>query len=259
MFHLAKRINKTSVARLARRSRPSGAMTVAGVALFFAVTGGGAYAATQIPDGSVGHSELAPNSVWHDNIGHGSVRADNLSSGIRAQLSQAATLRAHDATGSQGPQGQQGPKGETGATGPQGPKGDTGAAGPQGPSGFNGAFYSVEQYPNGGGAGGIATAACDPTNATNSEKYVAISGGVQDTDNSTDMSTLGSNALSVSASFPGRMDWSNNTPLANRLDGWIIQLSPGDAQDKSMSVWALCVPASDAGNNGVPVVTNSAS
>jgi hypothetical protein len=34
---------------------------------------------------------------------------------------------------------QQGPKGDTGATGPQGPKGDTGAMGPQGPEGPKGA------------------------------------------------------------------------------------------------------------------------
>lgn len=38
----------------------------------------------------------------------------------------------------QGPQGVQGPKGDTGATGPQGPKGDTGATGPQGPKGDTG-------------------------------------------------------------------------------------------------------------------------
>lgn len=135
MFDPAKRIYTTRVAGSARRSRPSGAMAVAGVALFFAVTGGGAYAATQIPDASVGHSKLAPNSVWHDNLGQGSVQADNLSSAIRAQFSKAIT---HDQTGSQGPQGQQGPKGDTGATGPQGPKGDTGATGPQGPKGIDG-------------------------------------------------------------------------------------------------------------------------
>ena len=49
------------------------------------------------------------------------------------------------ATGPQGPKGEtgatgpQGPKGETGATGPQGPKGDTGATGPQGVQGDKGA------------------------------------------------------------------------------------------------------------------------
>ena len=49
------------------------------------------------------------------------------------------------ATGPQGPKGNtgatgpQGPNGDTGATGPQGPKGDTGATGPQGPKGATGA------------------------------------------------------------------------------------------------------------------------
>lgn len=47
-------------------------------------------------------------------------------------------------TGPQGPQGIQGPKGDTGATGPQGPKGDTGATGPQGPQGPVGAGLTVK-------------------------------------------------------------------------------------------------------------------
>lgn len=42
------------------------------------------------------------------------------------------------ATGPQGETGPQGPKGDTGATGPQGPKGDTGETGPQGPKGDTG-------------------------------------------------------------------------------------------------------------------------
>ena len=41
-------------------------------------------------------------------------------------------------TGATGPQGPKGDTGETGATGPQGPKGDTGATGPQGPKGDTG-------------------------------------------------------------------------------------------------------------------------
>ncbi|WP_437696704.1 hypothetical protein ACSOCI_12260 (plasmid) [Levilactobacillus brevis] len=44
----------------------------------------------------------------------------------------------------QGPQGIQGPKGDTGATGPQGPKGDTGATGPVGPQGPVGAGLVVK-------------------------------------------------------------------------------------------------------------------
>ncbi|MFZ0381383.1 MAG: hypothetical protein WAL38_26395, partial [Solirubrobacteraceae bacterium] len=143
-----------------------------------------------------------------------------------------------------------------GLTGPAGPAGAAGAAGPRGQSGLNGAFYSVENYPNGAGSGAVATAACDPNNATTSQNYVAISGGVQNTDNNTDMSTT--SALPITASFPGRMNWSTNTPLANRTDGWIVQLGQGASQDKPMSVWALCVPAAAAGGH-LPVLTNSAS
>ena len=71
-------------------------------------------------------------------------------------------------TGPQGPQGEtgatgpQGPQGETGATGPQGPKGDTGDTGPQGPQGETGA--TGPQGPQGetgatGPAGSSATIA----------------------------------------------------------------------------------------------------
>jgi Collagen triple helix repeat (20 copies) len=154
----------------------------------------------------------------------------------------------------------QGPRGFTGATGPIGATGLTGATGPQGPkgdkgdTGFNGAFYSVQNYPDGAGSGGVGTAACDATDATNSQKYAAISGGVQDTGNNTDMSTL-TNVLPIAASFPGRMDWNTNTPKPNRLDGWIVQMANGTGQDKPMKVWALCVPMSNDGGS-VPVVSN---
>ena len=51
----------------------------------------------------------------------------------------------------------------------------------------------------------------------------------------------------VSSSFPGRMDWSTNTPKPGRLDGWIVQFggNAGAASDKApekVKVWALCVP-----------------
>jgi hypothetical protein len=97
--------------------------------------------------------------------------------------------------------------------------------------------------------------ACDPSDATNSQNYVAISGGVQDTDNNTDVSTI--NPLPIAASFPGRMDWNTNTPRANRLDGWIVQSATADTQDTPMSVWALCVPTADNGGS-FPVHTNAA-
>jgi hypothetical protein len=60
-----------------RFNRPSGAVVIAGVALFVSL-GGGAYAAVA---GSVTHSQLASNSVWHANIGNGSVQVNNLGNG----------------------------------------------------------------------------------------------------------------------------------------------------------------------------------
>lgn len=142
--------------------------------------------------------------------------------------------------------GQQGPKGDTGAAGALGLKGGTGADGPKGDkgdSGLTGAFYATALYDAGDtNAGAIATVACDADPAKTD--YVAISGGVQ---------VLGLDAgansrnTPVSSSFPGRMDWSTNTPKRDRLDGWIVQFggNAGATSDKApekVKVWALCVP-----------------
>ncbi|MBV8219844.1 MAG: hypothetical protein JO325_15380, partial [Solirubrobacterales bacterium] len=104
------------------------------------------------------------------------------------------------------------------------------------------------------GVNAIATAACDPNDATHSQQFVAISGGVQDTDDTTDM-TANNNQTVLSASFPGRMDWSTNSPVPNRLDGWIVQMAHGTGgQDDHVIVWALCVPKADFGT--IPLNTN---
>ncbi len=144
----------------------------------------------------------------------------------------------------------QGQKGNTGAVGPRGPagaqgsKGDTGATGPQGPkgnSGLTGAFYATAFYNAGDtNAGAIATVACDATKTD----YVAIAGGVQVLGLDADAN---SRNTPVSSSFPGRMDWTTNTPKPNRLDGWIVQFggNAGATSDKApekIKVWALCVP-----------------
>ncbi len=155
------------------------------------------------------------------------------------------------ATGPQGPKGDTGTAGATGDQGPQGPKGDTGATGPRGLTGLTGsrgwtgpqgpkgdagdsylagAYYSVAHYDKGDTNGGaIATVACKAQTDT------AISGGVSTDDNAKN--------VPVGQSFPGRMDWTTNTPMPNRLDGWIIQFASqnGSAPEK-VKVWALCVP-----------------
>jgi secreted trypsin-like serine protease len=123
-----------------------------------------------------------------------------------------------------------------------------------GKPGFAGAFYSVQTYAETVGVGAIATAACDPGSDTSSQKYVAISGGVQDTDSSTDM-TANNDQVAVAASYPGRMDWDTNTPKAGRLDGWIVQFGHVGSQDNNLAVWALCVPSADFGGS-LPVHTN---
>lgn len=98
-----------------------------------------------------------------------------------------------------------------------------------------GAVYRVETYANGGG--GSATVACADTE-DESQKYVAISGGVQAGDVDTQ-----DDGFAINSSFPGRMNWDTGQPKADRLDGWII-LGNGE-QTSTLRVWALCVPRTD--------------
>ena len=109
----------------------------------------------------------------------------------------------------------------------------TGAPGKDGKDGTFGAVYRVENYLNGGG--GSAIAACGDDEET-SKKYTAIAGGLQ----GSTVANQSASGFAVSSSFPGRMDWSTNTPKPNRLDGWIV-LGNGQYTD-TLKVWALCVP-----------------
>jgi hypothetical protein len=99
------------------------------------------------------------------------------------------------------------------------------------------AYYSVAFYDSGDtNAGAIATVACKNVTDT------AISGGVSVVDFTKN--------TPVSSSFPGRMDWTTNTPLADRLDGWIVQFggNAGTVSDKDplkVKIYALCVPGLD--------------
>jgi hypothetical protein len=102
------------------------------------------------------------------------------------------------------------------------------------PTGLTGAYYSVAYYDKGDtNAGAIATVACKKTTDS------AISGGAQVLGLD---ATANSRNTPVSSSFPGRMDWSTNTPLPNRLDGWIVQFAGGAIAPEKVKVWALCVP-----------------
>jgi hypothetical protein len=91
------------------------ANVVATLALFVAIAGGTAFAATQLPKNSVGSKQIKKAAV------------------TPAKLSTAAKSTLKGPTGAAGPEGAigaAGPQGAIGAEGPQGPKGDRGEPGP---------------------------------------------------------------------------------------------------------------------------------
>jgi hypothetical protein len=143
--------------------------------------------------------------------------------------------------GTNGVDGKDGAPGAPGADGkdstvpgPQGPAGADGKDGAKGDSYLTGAYYSVAYYDKGDtNAGAIATVKCKAQTDT------AISGGAQVLGLD---ATANSRNTPVSSSFPGRMDWTTNTPIPNRLDGWVIQFGGGAIAPEKVKVWALCAP-----------------
>src|SRR3954471_8317459 len=184
------------------------------VAALVVGTGGGAYAAAKITGADIVDGTVTGSDIKNESLNVGDL-----------------TQKAQHAL--------------KGATGARGPAGLPGAKGAPGDSRMAGAYYSVAFYDVGDtNAGAIASVACKAQTDT------AISGGVQVLG-----LDAGANARNtpVSSSFPGRMDWSTNTPRADRLDGWIVQFggNAGAASDKApekVKVWALCVP-----NTNIPV------
>lgn len=72
--------------------------------------------------------------------------------------------------------------------------------------------------------------------ACKAQTDVAISGGVRTIG-------LGTNGVPVSSSFPGRMDFTTNTPIAGRTDGWIVQFgTETGAAPHTVDIYALCLP-----------------
>ena len=187
---------------------------------------------TQIKKGAVSLSDLSHHArkVLHGKPGATGPAGPAGHVGPQGPKGDPGATGAQGAKGDPGATGAQGAKGDPGATGAQGAKGDKGDSGAAGDAYLHGAYYSVAYYDKGNTNGGaIATAACKAQTDT------AISGGV-----STDDYTK---TVPVGQSFPGRMDWSTNTPKQDRLDGWIVQFASqtGPAPEK-VKVWALCVP-----------------
>jgi hypothetical protein len=116
--------------------------------------------------------------------------------------------------------------------------------------GTAGTIYRVAHYATAGN-GAIASVACADDD-TQSQKYIAVAGGVQLINADGDSTFSNDLNRNVSDSFPGRMDYSNFTPKPGRLDGWVIRFG-AEQVATPVNVWAVCMPrASD-----VKVQTNN--
>jgi hypothetical protein len=115
--------------------RPTPALLVAFVALFVALGGGGALAATKL---IVHTHNIANGAVTNRKLGNGSVGLKKLNIHVRSALAKTGGRGVVGQPGPTGPQGAEGPQGATGPQGPQGPKGDTGAQGAKGDTGPSG-------------------------------------------------------------------------------------------------------------------------
>jgi hypothetical protein len=111
------------------------------------------------------------------------------------------------------------------------------AKGEQAPAGT---VYRVAHYAGGAGGTAVGTVACADTNHR-SMKYVAIAGGMQIIDADGDKTFGNDNAVAVADSFPGRMDWSTNSPKPGRLDGWVIRWGNAAESAAQVNVWAVCM------------------
>lgn len=109
---------------------------------------------------------------------------------------------------------------------------------------LNGPIYRVAHYTNGAGGTAVATVAC-ADNDEKSQKYIAIAGGTQIIDADGDQNFSNDETIAVSDSFPGRMDWTTNTPKPNRLDGWVVRWDDAAKSTQKVNVWAVCVKRSD--------------
>jgi hypothetical protein len=107
---------------------------IAYLALWLALAGGSAYAATQIAANSVGTKQLKPDAVVSSRVKDHSLLAQDFKEGQLPSGPQGAT-GPRGAVGAQGAVGPSGAVGPQGAEGPAGRPGTPGEAGPRGPAG----------------------------------------------------------------------------------------------------------------------------
>ncbi|WP_051160598.1 collagen-like triple helix repeat-containing protein [Patulibacter americanus] len=141
------------------RPRLSYANVVATLALFAALSTGGAYAADRLDGrdlrtGSVTGAKIKNRSLTRSDIKNGTLSSKQLSASVRRQLA----AKGGGGTGPQGPAGKTGPRGRTGATGKTGktgPAGKTGATGARGATGPAGATGPIGPAGPAGAAGPV--------------------------------------------------------------------------------------------------------
>lgn len=127
------------------RSRFTYANAMATTAVFIAL-GGGAYAASKVPNSSVGTKQIKDNAVTSAKVKDGSLLAKDFKTG---QLP----------AGAQGPKGDPGLPGLKGTKGEPGTNGINGSNGSNGSNGTNGATNVVVRV---GPARSTSTAVCNP-------------------------------------------------------------------------------------------------
>jgi hypothetical protein len=111
------------------------ANVIATLALFLALGGGGAWAATTVAGNSIGTVQLKNSAVTAKKVSDGTLLAKDFKSG---QLPTAGPAGPMGPAGAQGALGPKGSAGEPGERGPRGAKGDTGEAGARGSKGESG-------------------------------------------------------------------------------------------------------------------------
>jgi hypothetical protein len=210
----ATRIRRRVTARGGwRLPRPSTMIAVLALAV---VLGGTGYAATVLPAGSVGTTQLKNSAVVSRKVKDGSLLARDFASG---QLPR----------GAQGPTGAAGATGSAGAPGPAGPpgaQGPAGSQGPQGPPGLSSLTYVSESF------GPFPAHAQYGGEAVCSANLHAVGGGVV-----SESGTAGQQA--VNSSFPS--DGSGTGQ--DGTTAWWADVDNLSATSLGFTVYAICAPA----------------
>ena len=160
------------------------------IAMFAAVSTGGAYAATvitgkQVKNGSLTAADVKAGSLTGKQIKDHSISAADLAAGLMT-ASPAAPSGARGDQGAAGPsgatgdQGAAGSSGATGDQGPAGPKGEPGVAGAQGAPGAAGPAGPITgALPSGVTLTGYWTGSAPDGTAANATVYSSISYGLK--------------------------------------------------------------------------------